>query len=258
MSEPTNQKDAGWASRTIVPPVAALQFLTLCPPLIRRLFTPAEMGRAVGCFPLIGALLGGVLAALDWGFMRVFPPEVSTVLVIAAATAMTGALHLDGFFDACDGLLGGHTPESRLEIMHDERVGAFGLAGGVLLLMLKFWTLFATPRRIVALILAATLSRWAIAMALVYAPYAREVGLGRAMKDHAGIVQAALATGTALLVAFLATGWQGLLLVLLIGATTWLVTRYALNRIPGLTGDLYGAISELSEVIVLLAFAAGL
>jgi len=56
---------------------------------------------------------------------------------------LTGALHLDGFLDACDGLLGGYTPESRLEIMRDERLGAFALAGGVLLLLIKFQRLGA-------------------------------------------------------------------------------------------------------------------
>lgn len=256
MSDPrdTDEREGGWVSRLFVPPIAALQFLTLFPPIIRRMFTSAEMGWAVGAFSLVGALLGGVLAGLDWGLARLLPTEVSTVLVLAASVGATGALHLDGYLDACDGLLGGHTPESRLEIMRDERVGAFGLAGGVLLLLLKFTALSASSDRVTALILASTLSRWAIALAITFFPYAREKGLGRAMKDHAGSAQAALATTVALAVAWLAGGWTGLLAIGLAGTVTWMAARYALKRLPGLTGDLYGAISELVEAAVLLLF----
>ena len=63
----------GWVSRFLVPPIAALQFLTLVPPIIRRLFTSSEMGRAVGYFPLVGALLGGLLVLLDKGLSLLLP-----------------------------------------------------------------------------------------------------------------------------------------------------------------------------------------
>ena len=238
----------------LVPPIAALQFLTLAPPIVRRAFTSQEMGRAVGWFPLVGALLGAVLAALDWGLSRVFPPFISAAAVLAAGIAATGALHFDGLLDACDGLFGGYTPEKRLEIMHDERVGAFGLAGGVLLLLLKWSALAAVPRRAVALVLALTLSRWAISLAIAVAPYAREKGLGRAMKDHVGIAQVALSTILALVVALLAGRWLGLLALTLAAGTAGLVARTALKKVGGLTGDLYGAISELVEAVVLLTF----
>jgi len=251
------QEGARRAPRVLVPPIAALQFLTLCPPIIRRMFTSTEMGQAVGYFSTIGALLGALLAALDWGLRSVLSTSISTVLVLAASVAATGAIHLDGFFDACDGLFGGHTPASRLEIMRDERVGAFGLAGGVLLILLKFTALSTAVDRVAALLLSMTLSRWAIALAVVLFPYARDKGLGRAMKDYAGAAQVAQATAIALLVSWFAAGWMGLLAMGLAAAITWAAARFALKRLPGLTGDLYGTISELVEVSLLLAFAVG-
>jgi adenosylcobinamide-GDP ribazoletransferase len=253
----SGSKCQGFLRRLLTPPVAALQFLTLAPPIVRRAFTAEEMGRAVGWFSLVGALLGGVLVGLDGFLTRILPGEVTAVLVLAASIVVTGALHLDGFLDACDGLFGGYTPQRRLEIMRDERVGAFGLVGGVLLLLLKWSALVALSNRVTALILALTLSRWAISLAIVAAPYAREKGLGRAMKDHAGPVQIALSTIVALGVALLAGHWLGLAAVLLVALVTWLAVRFALAKIPGLTGDLYGAISELAEAAVLLIFAAG-
>lgn len=256
MSDPeVSTHRPGLLARMLTPPVAALQFLTLFPPLIRRMFTAEEMGRAVGWFPLVGALLGALLALLDLGLRQIFPVSVSSVLVLAAAIVSTGALHLDGFLDACDGLFGGHTPERRLEIMRDERVGAFGLAGGVLLILLKWSALMAIVHRATALLLAPTLSRWAISLALITVPYARDKGLGRDMKDHAGPAQLVLSTGIALGVALLAGRWEGLIAVVAAALTVWLAVRLALGKVPGLTGDLYGATSELVEVVVLLVYA---
>jgi adenosylcobinamide-GDP ribazoletransferase len=248
-------KRSGWLARLITPPIAAMQFLTVLPPLIRRMLSPAEMGLAVGYFPLIGALLGGLLAALDWVLGYVLPQQVSTVAVLGVSILATGALHLDGFLDACDGLFGGYTPESRLEIMRDERVGAFGLAGGVILLLLKYAALITSTDRVAALVLALTLSRWAMALAVVLGPYARDRGLGRSMKDHAGSWQVIQATGIALAVAWTVDGWMGSAAMVLSGAVALLATRFALKRLPGLTGDLYGAISELVEVSVMLFYA---
>ena len=237
--------------------LVALQFLTTIPVRISGEITPRLMGRAVGWFSLVGVLLGGLLVGLNWGLAQVFSPGVSAALTLAAWVIVTGALHLDGFLDTCDGLFGGYTPESRLEIMRDERVGAFGLAGGVLLLLLKYTALVATPRRTVALLVAPTLARWGMTLAVILFPYARSKGLGRAMKDHAGWPQVVLATAISLAVAWFAGGWWGLAALALAGVTTLATARFVLARLPGLTGDVYGAICELVEVVILLVFSAG-
>jgi adenosylcobinamide-GDP ribazoletransferase len=235
---------------------AAVQFLTVMPPLVRRPFTPQELGGAVGWFPAAGLLLGGLLAGLDWCLAWAFPPGVTAALVLAAWVLCTGALHLDGFLDSCDGLFGGHTPEARLRIMRDERAGAFAVIGGILLLLLKFAALAGNPNRLVALIVAPVIGRWGMAVAVVGFPYGRAEGLGRAMKDHAGWVQVALASVSALAVA-LPVGVRALLALPLAGALTWVAGRFVLRRLQGLTGDIYGALCELMEAVVLLLFVEG-
>jgi adenosylcobinamide-GDP ribazoletransferase len=237
-------------------PVLALQFLTIAPSIIQRAFTPAELGWAVGFFPLVGLLLGGLLAGLDAVLRLVFPISVSTALVLAAWVALTGALHLDGFLDACDGLLGGSSPEERLRILRDERVGAFAVAGGILLLLTKYAALAAVPGRLAALVIACALGRWGMTLAVVAFPYARPQGLGRDMKDNAGWPQMALATFVALAVAWGIAGWSGLMAFALAGVITWAVARFTLGRIPGLTGDLYGATCEVVELAALLTLVA--
>jgi adenosylcobinamide-GDP ribazoletransferase len=237
--------------------VAAFQFLTMIPPIVRRAFTPREMGQAVGFFPLVGLALGGTLLILDWGLGFLWPAAVSAALVLAVWVLLSGALHVDGFLDSCDGLWGGTTPESRLAIMRDERVGAFAVIGGILLLILKFAALasIATPWRWLALPLAPTLGRWGIALAVAGFPYARPQGLGRDMKDHAGWTQVALASGITLLAAWFIGHWLGLAAVGLAGLATWGVGQFASHRLNGLTGDIYGAICEITEVLILLFFA---
>ncbi|MDP2990768.1 MAG: adenosylcobinamide-GDP ribazoletransferase, partial [Kiritimatiellota bacterium] len=169
----------------------------------------------------------------------------------------SGGLHVDGFLDACDGLLGGSTPDSRLAIMHDHRIGAFAFCGGLLLFLVKFTALTAlTTRQLPALLLAPVLGRWVMSLAVVVFPYARPQGLGKDLKGHSGWQQAALATAIALTVAWFSAGLRGLVSILIALLVASGIVRFTLKRIPGLTGDIYGALNESIEVVVLLAFCS--
>ena len=236
--------------------LAAVQFLTVAPPLVRRPFTAEELGRAVGYFPLIGLAIGGFLVGLDRLLTLFLPSSVTSALVLTGWILCSGALHLDGFLDSCDGLFGGRTPEERLRILRDERIGAFAAIGGFLLLLIQFQSLAALSSRSEALLLAPVVGRWGMAVAVVAFPYARAEGLGRALKDHAGWLQALLASATAALAAWFAGGRHGPLILVLSGSLLWLVVRFVLARLPGLTGDIYGALCQLLEVLVLVAFNA--
>ncbi len=235
--------------------LAAFQFLTILPLPQRWQPSGVDLGRAVGWFPLVGLVIGAGMAAIDGGLVFL-PPEVRTVILLAVWLMAHGAIHFDGFLDSCDGLFGGHSPEQRLRIMRDHRVGAFAVAGGGLLLLLKYSALAASSHRTLALLLAPMLGRWAMALAIVFFPYARDQGLGRAMKDHAHWPQAALATVIVLLVAWPLGGWTAAL-ALGVAFLTLLITAFFIQtRIPGLTGDSYGAINELVEALVLVSLVS--
>jgi adenosylcobinamide-GDP ribazoletransferase len=237
--------------------LTAFQFLTTFPAIIRRTFTAQELGRAVGFFPLVGLALGGVIYALDIGLRLILPSEVVAVFLLAAWLLLTRALHFDGFLDTCDGLFGGFTPERRLEIMRDSRVGAFGVAGGGLLLLAKYAAIVSLPH-LSGLLLAPVMGRWVLSIAIFAYPYAREKGLGRDMKDNVRWLQVIISTAVTILVAALFAGWTGLLTTVLAGIVLWLSAGFILRRIPGLTGDSYGALCELTELAVLLLFTTGI
>jgi adenosylcobinamide-GDP ribazoletransferase len=139
--------------------------------------------------------------------------------------------------------------------MRDSRVGAFGVAGGGMLLLAKYATIVSLPH-LSGLLLAPVLGRWAVSIAIFAFPYAREKGMGRDMKDNVRWPQVILATGVALLVARFLADWTGLLAFAIAGVVLWLGASFILRRIPGLTGDSYGALCELIELLVLLVFTA--
>jgi adenosylcobinamide-GDP ribazoletransferase len=240
---------------------AAIQFLLLSPAFVRRPFTTRELGRAVGFYPLAGLLLGALLALADPLLGRILPVGVRSALILTLWIALTGALHFDGFIDSCDGLLGGGTPDQRLAIMRDERAGAYGLAGGTLLLLILFSGLGAVQSlRWAVLLLAPVIGRWAMALAVVLFPYTRPSGLGRDIKDNAGIEEAALSTVIVVLIVLPLAWWMhtgaplvALGLAALVG---WLTAQFARSRLGGLTGDIYGAITMMAEASVVLVFAA--
>jgi len=240
---------------------AAVQFLLISPAFVRRPFTPRELGRSTAFFPLVGLLLGGLLAAADLLLAILFPAQIRSALVLALWILLTGALHFDGFLDACDGLLGGRTPERRMQIMRDERTGAYALAGGALMLLTMFSALNVIgPARWAALLLAPVLGRCGVTLSVVTFPYARATGLGRDIKDQARAVHAASAVLTSIaVVGTLAWKLQNLVAVAAFVSAAivwWLGSGFVLRKIPGMTGDTYGAINMLIEATVLLAFAA--
>jgi adenosylcobinamide-GDP ribazoletransferase len=252
---PDGERRVGGLRTQVVGLVAAWQFLTLTPPLVRRLFTPAEMGAAVGYFPLPGLLLGLLLAATQHALRTVTGPLLASAVVLTLWVIATGALHLDGLLDSCDGLFGGHTVDKRLEIMRDHRIGAFALAGGALLLVLKFAALAdATPDwRLLAL--APLAARAGLSLAVVTQPYARPQGAGATLKAHASWRQALLAGGLGLAAAALLGGWIGLLLLAVTIVCQAGVVALIRSKLPGLTGDSYGALVELGELAALILIA---
>ena len=239
----------------MVPIIAAFQFLTIFPTLIKRMFTSQEMGRAVAWFPFVGLVLGLALYGVNTLSRMVFPASVSAALTLFAWVIFTRAFHLDGFMDACDGLFGGWTPERRLEIMKDSRMGAFGVAGGILVLLTEFAALQSSVDLFPALMLSTTLGRWASPLVIFAFPYAREDGLGIEMKRNVTLREIVIATLiTGVTAWFAAGGWQGFVLMLGAAVVAVLVALYAMRLLPGLTGDIYGTVTTLVEMLVLVFF----
>jgi adenosylcobinamide-GDP ribazoletransferase len=201
-----------------------------------------------------------VLGAITWlawkGAMTLFPAWAAGIVTLVVWVVLTGGLHLDGLADCCDGLLASTSVERRLEIMKDPHVGAFGVIGLVLLLMLKAAALGSlTPAAGSGILLAATLSRWCILPAGLL-PLARPSGMGA---DFAlGFRGPFIIWGAVLPLAIaIFLGLHGIVSTLAGLGAGALVLWLAKSRIGGVTGDVFGMLVELVETIVLIAFLIG-
>lgn len=233
----------------------------MIPATWKRSPTPQEISNSRAYYPVVGLLLGLMLLGLERGCREVFPEFLSAAILLASLVAVTRGLHLDGFMDTCDGLFGGYTRQRRLEIMRDSQVGAFGIAGAVSLLLLKYGALvsllgLAEPGMEWGLLLFPMVSRWAMVVALRAFPYARSDGLGSPFHQRGAAWPTAAAAAAAVIGAVLLGGIGGA--GLLAGATilAWLLGRVMVGRLGGLTGDTYGAINETVEAAALLAVVA--
>jgi len=230
---------------------AALQFLTIFPTPLRHKVTARTSGQSLTYFPLVGLIFGAILLGLHYGLILLLPSSVVNALLIIALVILTGAHHLDGFIDTCDGVIAGKSKKERLAIMSDSKVGAFGIVGAILLLLLKYVSLSATPI-LPALLLMPTLSRWAMVSIIFTFPYAKRYGMGLAFKQGATWQRLTIATVIALIVAVALLKWWGLVLMAALWLIAFGIASYFRSRLGGLTGDNYGAVNETAEVLVLL------
>ncbi len=242
--------------------LAALKFLTIIPLPWRREASPEEIGRSIGYFPVIGLIIGLILAGLNWLLSLFLPSAVVNGLLIVSMVVISGALHLDGFVDTCDGIAGHKTVEDRWRVMHDSRAGAFGIVGVFLLLLVKYVSLNSVPEDllVVTLVLMPVVSRWAMVYTVFAYPYARPAGLGKIFKQGASwqgftiatVITLAVAIGLARLANITYFYLAGLAIMLAIWVIVVAMATYLKRKFAGLTGDTYGAINEVAEVCVLI------
>ncbi|MEK6558784.1 MAG: adenosylcobinamide-GDP ribazoletransferase, partial [Planctomycetota bacterium] len=118
--------------------LCALKFLTIIPIDREDKIKPNGAGCVVFWFPVVGFCIGVFLSIAYLLFCSFFPNLIADALIILIYIAITGALHLDGLADTCDGIWGGWNKEKRLEIMKDSRIGVFGAIGLICVLGIKY------------------------------------------------------------------------------------------------------------------------
>jgi adenosylcobinamide-GDP ribazoletransferase len=243
--------------------LVAVAFLTILPVPFRKLPTADVVARSRFWYPVVGLLLGALLGGWTALATRLALPPLSAFLVVLAWVGLTGALHLDGFCDLCDGLFGGRTAEDRLRILKDPHLGTFGLAGGVLLLLGKWVALEAVlaraPERGPWLVAGAVgLARCLTLCVAAGSRYPRAEGTGKALIEATAWWEAVPFAAAAAGLTLLASGGGFELAVILFAPALLVVLglRWSCRRrLGGVTGDCLGAAVELAEGVFLLAAA---
>lgn len=237
--------------------LAALRFLTIIPLSWKSDDDGRFFQASVIWFPLIGLLIGLIVSLLVLLISPYLSASVIAVFGILLLSGFSGFLHLDGIADSGDGLLSSRPREQALDIMRDSRSGAMGVIVLVFLILTKYAALssLTTESIIPALILMPVAGRVAILLSMAILPYARKgEGIGQLFY---GTDRYLVAGGALLFFIFCSTliAIQSTLFVLIgLILTVIVFSRYCFVKLGGATGDTLGAVCELSEVSVAVAF----
>lgn len=248
------------------PFLIALQFLTRIPVRLKDNPTEKQIAASQLYYPLIGLLIGVLLILLAWVSQWVLP-DVPTMLraaiILTGWVLISGGLHLDGLADSADAWAGGLGDRDKtLAIMKDPACGPAGVVSIVLLLLLKFAALHALLEAsasasmpnlpLLVIVIAPMLARTVPSLLFLTTPYVRQHGLGSALVTglpRRGLVFVIAAVVVSVL---LLAGSMGLWLVLAVLIVFVLARRLMIQRIGGVTGDVAGALIEITELSVLV------
>ena len=235
----------------------ALQFLSRIHVVTQTVWTEADFGRSVIFFPLVGTVIGAVLCLAYAGISLWFSQPYTAVLLVLCWLFVTGGLHADGSWIRLTGCFPGgaraHAGNTQGQLCRLERVVVFV---SCMALKVCFLANLPQPSVCAALLAVPTAARFGVLIGIFQFPYVRQQGLGQAFVQYAprrALVKAFLCALLPLAVA----GWG---YFLLLGAAMLIslgLNTYIARRLGGVTGDTYGAVIELSEMLLLgLAFLA--
>jgi adenosylcobinamide-GDP ribazoletransferase len=240
----------------------ALGFFSRIPVPSKPDFQPADMAGISAYFPLVGWIISVCMGLVYFAAHQLVPHAVSIACMLAAGIWLTGALHEDGLADTADGLGVGFDRERALTIMHDSRVGSYGVLALAMMLLLKFTTLSAMSSSVMlwAVLAGHSMSRLAGVMLMQTLAYVRPQGKGGSMTQPLGKRALTFAVFTGLL-PLLGAGWfmpvvylpWVLIVVALVG---WWFGAMLQRRLGGYTGDCVGAMQQLTEITFYLGVLA--
>lgn len=240
--------------------LATLQFMTRIP--VPERWTQGlsldNYERGIIGFPFIGLIVGGIGGVV---FILLAPccgvPLAALGYVLALAL-VTGAFHLDGLADTCDGVFSARKREQMLEIMRDSRLGTNGGLALIFIVVAKVLVVSELALRDAPMLLmltaASVASRTVIVLLMYRQRYAREGnGLGNIyIGKVTGKQTLVTLAGGAILTLLLGQG-AALLGLVISMVVVLLLATYLRRRLGGQTGDTLGAAAEVGELVFLLA-----
>ena len=239
-----------------------LQFLTRIHVVKQTVWTEEAFGRSVRYFPLVGLVLGAVYGAVALALLWLpvyagcdFPVHVRAAALAVLPFLLTGGIHCDGFMDTVDGIFSGRDRERMLEIMKDSCTGSFAVVSFGILLLLQYAVLLDMPLEVLPMAMLAmpVVGRLMMVIGISLFPYARPEGMGKAFGKYADRKSCFwVAAYTVAILALL--GWQAILAAAAAAVFAFWCGGYVTRLLGGLTGDVYGTLCTVSELIVLLVY----
>jgi len=232
---------------------AAIEFLTIFRVGKAREETPPEkIANSIIFFPLVGILLGGICGLVDFVLRDLLVSDlVRSLFPVIILAILSRGLHLDGVADCFDALhFAGHYKERALSIMKDSKIGAFGVSALLIVIVGKILSISALPEgfRIQSLLLIPSLSRWTSSIVARQGAPASSEGLGYIFTVYSSKKAFLLSAAFALVFSLLLLGLKGVIIFAFISIFSAFLTSLFNRAFGGVTGDVFGAVLELSEV----------
>lgn len=233
---------------------ASIGLLTRLPVRVDGEWATQRGAAAAWAYPIVGLIVGciaviGMIISTAMGLHA----QVTALIGVATLTIITGAMHEDGLADTTDGLWGGWDPAQRLKIMKDSYIGTYGVLAIVLSLVMR-WLLLTELVELDAgttLIGAAMLSRTAMVGVMTWLPNARDNGLSRKVGRPSRRI-AGIAVGIAIIGAMGFIGDLAVGAIIVVGIVATGCGAIANAKIGGQTGDILGAVQQITETSVML------
>jgi adenosylcobinamide-GDP ribazoletransferase len=235
--------------------ILMVRFFTRIP--IKTTDSPKEMDFSKGLlfFPLVGLIIGIFNFLIFYIFSFWGVNLLSSVFWLLANTVITGALHIDGLADTCDGLLSYRDKDIMLEIMKDSRIGTNGVIAIFMDFLLRLSLILSLSGRTVpyVILVSPILGKTVLLLLIWLTPYARKTGGigGMFYKDisRKSVILGAM-SGVFLLI--LLFSWKVYAVLILCFVTMFFYRKFVINKIGGMTGDTLGAANELAEIAFML------
>lgn len=234
--------------------ITCLEFLTRVRFSKRTDWRDEDFSRSVPYFPLVGLVIGFLLAAVNYSLFyietRLF---LRVTLLLLAEIIITGGLMYDGFMDTADGVFSARSRERMLEIMKDSHVGSNAVLAIIILLLLKIAAYLELSGETLTWVLLtmSVATRTFMVVFIVNFPYARKEGIGHMFTKYAKPFYTYIAFAVCAGI-IAACGLQYLAVAGICFTVTLIIAQYLKTQLGGLTGDTYGALTECGNVIYLL------
>lgn len=234
--------------------ITCLEFLTRVRFSKRTDWRDEDFSCSVPYFPLVGLVIGSLLAAVNYGLFYIETPLFLRVtLLLLAEIIITGGLMYDGFMDTADGVFSARSRERMLEIMKDSHVGSNAVLAIIILLLLKIAAYLELSSETLTWVLLtmSVATRTFMVVFIVNFPYARKEGIGHMFTKYAKPFYTYIAFAVCAGI-IAACGLQYLAVAGICFTVTLIIAQYLKTQLGGLTGDTYGALTECGNVIYLL------
>ena len=235
--------------------ISAIKFITILPLGKTIIYDPKGM---VPFFPVVGIILGAFVSIFDQGVSRLWPGSVAAILDVIFLVVLTGAFHLDGLGDTADGLLGHRSREKALEVMKDSRIGVMGLVAIICGLSIKWGGIMNLGvHRSLLLVIIPAYARGSMLFGMRFLEYGRpDGGTGYDFFDNTLNFYTFWGLLIPIALSFF-IGWRGIWLIFIFVLTSAAIILFYKKRMGCITGDMLGAMTEITESMLFLLVSIG-